>query len=140
MIMESAMRRRAICGAVVGVILTIMLGCATTGEIPVGLEESETIYISPANGDGVQDSVSYPLSVDLLERTSLTRYSLTVTDAYGATVRTVRIDYSTEGLLERIRGSDAQPPEVVLWDGRNDDGGFVPDGEYRVIVQVWDNP
>jgi len=126
-------------GAVVAVLLTVLLGCATTGEIPVELDESETIYISPENGDGVQDAVSYPLSVDVLERTSLTRYAMTVTDTQGAAVRTVTIDFSTDGLLARVRGSDAQPPEVVLWDGRNDEGGFVPDGEYRVIVQVWDN-
>ncbi|MCK4515464.1 MAG: hypothetical protein KAU31_09415, partial [Spirochaetaceae bacterium] len=129
------MKRRA----AVAVILTVMLGCATTGDIPVELDESETIYISPANSDGVQDSVSYPLSVDLLERTSLTQYAMTVTDIHGAAVRTVRIDYSADGLLARIRGAAAHPPEVVVWDGRNDDGDFVPDGEYRVIVQVWDN-
>ena len=133
------MRKSILGAAAVAVILTVMLGCVTTGEIPVELDESETIYISPANSDGVQDSVSYPLSVDVLERTSLTRYAMTVTDTNGAAVRTDRIDCSADGLLARIRGAATQPPEVVLWDGRNDDGDFVPDGEYRVIVQVWDN-
>ncbi len=133
------MRRLALGGAAVAVILTAMLGCATTGDIPVEIEQSDTIYISPANSDGVQDSVSYPLSVDLLERTVLTRYAITVTDSHGTAVRTVQVDYSTSGLFGRSRSAAAQAPDVVLWDGRNDDGDFVPDGEYRLNVQVWDN-
>lgn len=115
------------------------LGCATTGSIPVELEQPETVYISPANEDGVQDSVSFPLSVELLERTEIERYTVTVTDSDGNPVRTDEVDYSADGLLERVAGPDGTVPEVVVWDGRDDAGDFVPDGEYRLVVEVRDN-
>ena len=126
-------------GLFAAAVLVALVGCATTGEIPVGLDASQVIYISPANNDGIQDSVSFPLSVVPLERTVLKRYTVTITDGYGFAVRTVEGSVPSGGLFSRNRKADVEPPEIVLWDGTNDVGEFVADGEYLLRVQVWDN-
>ena len=41
-----------------------VLGCATfKGEIPIGLNLPDTMYISPKNGDGIQDELFISLGI-----------------------------------------------------------------------------
>ena len=118
---------------------TLLLGCSTVGDIVVDLTGDEVIYISPANGDGVQDEVSIPLSVVPVDQTTLKRYAITVLDAGGQPVRTVDEAVPEGGLFSSDRAISVEVPQFVLWDGRDDAGAFVPDGEYTLAVQVWDN-
>ena len=122
--------------AAVFALLTILGACTTTGEIPVELQEPRTIYISPANGDGVQDSARYPLNVTPLERTAIAQATVTVRDAGGTVVRREEETAPERRFLRRPEGVELF--EVVLWDGRDDAGELVPDGEYTLVVEVRD--
>lgn len=117
-------------------------GCATTGEIPVDLDTTEDIHISPANQDGIQDEVTFDLRVLPLERTRLTRYEISVTDLAGRPVRTTSEEVPHISWFRRIlprNRKSVAPPDVVLWEGRNDAGEFVSDGLYYLNVRAWDN-
>lgn len=119
--------------------LAVFLGCATIGEIPVGLSGDQVIYISPAIADGVQDNVSFTLDVTPHARSLIKRYAVTVNDSRGVVVRSIEEAVPEGGLFSPNRKAGVTPPEFVLWDGRNDDGDFVPDGEYRLLAEVRDN-
>lgn len=123
-------------------VLALVAGCATTGDIPVVIEAPQEIYISPAIEDGVQDAVTFDLNVIPLEQTRLTRYAISVVNLAGRSVRTIeeetpRISWFRR-LLPRNRRS-VEPPEYILWDGRDDAGILVPDGLYFLTVRAWDN-
>ncbi|TVR67261.1 MAG: hypothetical protein EA427_14295 [Spirochaetaceae bacterium] len=123
-------------------IVATLAGCATTGEIPVDLGSPGDIHISPANQDGIQDDVTFDLRVLPLERTRLTRYEIDVTNLAGRPVRTIREEVPHISWFRRIlprNRKSVDPPEVVLWDGRDDAGAYVPDGLYYLNVRAWDN-
>ncbi len=124
---------------VLSVALIGLAGCATVGDIPVDVAGDEPIYISPADGDGVQDSVSLPISVVPLDRTRLTSYSVVVSDTRGTVVRSTEQRVERRGLFARFRRDSVEPPEVLLWDGRDQADRLVPDGEYSLSVSVTDN-
>ncbi len=125
------------------VMLATFLGCATTGEIPVAIEEDQAIYISPANQDGIQDAVTLELVVTPLERTRLVSYEVAVTTGTGAAVFSQEQSIPQVGFFARLFGrnrrASVEPPEIVLWDGRDATGAFVPDGTYTLSVVVQDN-
>ena len=54
----------------------VITGCPTLDNLPVDLGDLEVIYISPANNDGIQDTVAISSSDVPLERTRLSRYSV----------------------------------------------------------------
>jgi flagellar hook assembly protein FlgD len=110
----------------------VLAACETVGELPVDFAVDGAVYISPANADGVLDSVTVPLSVVPLEGIELDRYTVMVEDAEDRTVST------TDGSPADALASD-NVGEVVLWDGRDDQGVLVDDGEYSLVVQVWDS-
>lgn len=76
----------------------------------------EHLLFSP-NGDGVKDTLS--LRAEVLQPLSLV---LRVQSATGATVRTETISISNTG------------PFSWTWDGRNQQGAVVPDGNYRLTA------
>ena len=136
------MKYRNIFGTVLYAAVIILAGCATTGEIPVLLDKAEDIHISPANQDGVQDQVILDLGIIPLERTRLTAYEIDVVSLAGRPVRTVREETPAILWFRRVfrRNRVAlEPPRVVLWDGRDDEGEFVPDGLYFLSVRARDN-
>ncbi len=120
-------------------LLMILAGCATTGTIPVDIGPEEAYYISPANGDGVQDDVVLPLTVLPLERTSLSAYSVEIRDAGGNVVRSYEERVPRGGFFRRFRRNGVTVPETVLWAGDNDRGEYVEDGRYTLVVTVTDN-
>jgi flagellar hook assembly protein FlgD/fibronectin type 3 domain-containing protein len=75
-------------------------------------------YISP-NGDGVQDQVS--LHYRVLQPVHL---EFTVADATNTIIRTVPVD-------QYVIGTQT----AFVWDGRDDKGIVVPDGQYSISVQ-----
>jgi outer membrane protein OmpA-like peptidoglycan-associated protein/flagellar hook assembly protein FlgD len=118
-------------------LIAALAACTTVGEIPVELDTLPTVYISPANQDGVQDAAVLPLSVVPLERTVITRATVTVTDAAGVRVYTSEQLSEDGGLVRRPEG--IEPAEAIFWDGRDDAGEFVPDGAYTLIIEVEDS-
>lgn len=131
------MKRCVLSLMVVAGILAIA-GCPTLDNLAVDLGDLEVIYISPANNDGVQDTVSISPSDVPLDRTRLERYSVTVVDADGEAVRQYE-ENAPETPRARRNEEAVEVDDIVLWDGRDDSGSLVPDGEYTLIVQVWDN-
>jgi large repetitive protein len=82
---------------------------------------TEPAYISP-NGDGVQDQMV--LHYRVLEPVHL---EISIYDEDGDRVRTLRRDHS-------LVGAEFEVP----WDGRDDRGLAVPDGEYRLTIQSYE--
>jgi outer membrane protein OmpA-like peptidoglycan-associated protein/flagellar hook assembly protein FlgD len=116
----------------------IAVGCASGAEIPVPPELPEVTYISPKNADGVQDELSVPLSAVEGETKRVKGYRLTISDSEDSPVRVV--EQSVSGGLKGLFGKKNQSEQqVLIWDGRSDNGEFVADGEYHYQLQAWDN-
>ena len=123
----------------------IAAACATVVSPTVGFLPSEPVYISPLNGDGIQDALSIAVDLEIDPRGVLAGYSITVFDENGAVTRLIQDEASTPGFFRRIRDAlapnqrESVPvPEVILWDGRDNYAEFVEDGIYTVILEAWD--
>ncbi|MGH1542894.1 MAG: CARDB domain-containing protein [Arenicella sp.] len=81
----------------------------------------EPAYFSP-NGDGVQDEAQ--LSFRVLEPVNLT---VSIYDQNNGLVRTIESSFDVIGSQQTIQ-----------WDGRDQNGLRVPDGEYRVFIQNYE--
>lgn len=124
-----------------------LLSCVTAAPPRLGADAPERSYISPANADGVMDSFSLPVSVIPEGKNVLYGYRISAADAAGKTVwsmeRTIPDPKKNiwEALLvdlklKRVKGIET--PELVVWDGRMQDGAFAPDGDYAVTISAWD--
>jgi len=123
--------KRCMAAAAVILAAAVLAGCATVGDVGVRLETPEVAYISPKNADGVQDSLVVPAGLMPVKNQTVQGYRLTVLDAALSEIRAV------EGTL--AAGKRGQPLEQeVLWDGRDDNGELVADGEYKYQVEAWD--
>lgn len=109
---------------------TDLAGNVTRGELPPivvdtrpggAWMEASTAGFSP-NGDGVDDEVFYELRVT--EDVELQSWELTIAGAAGGAVRTYR------GVSGTIF------PARLPWDGSDDGGDRVPDGEYTATFRV----
>ena len=99
-------------------------------------------YISP-NMDGVQDQLVIPFKTK--DRGYILGYRFVVEDADGSIVREIRnkeeAEEEPEGLMGRLLyvKHGISVPELLRWDGRNDSGAPVQDGEYRYRIEAWDD-
>jgi len=82
---------------------------------------TEPNYFSP-NGDLIIDQLNVHYKV--LQPINL---AINVIDEYGQTIRTIERSHSTIG--EEVN---------VVWDGRNNEGLVVSDGQYKIIVQNYE--
>ena len=104
---------------------------------------SGTQYISP-NGDGVQDSAELAFTVKLYVKSDegyVPGYGLTITSPDGEVeYEEQKTEDSDIGWFASIfRGFDLFELErTVKWDGTDQDGNLVSDGEYGVTIQVQD--
>lgn len=121
-------------------------GCATIIPPTVALEMAEVHYISPLNGDGVQDSLSLAINLQIDPRAALSGYSVTVYDSHDAQIRAYGDSVLIPGFFERtgnalglVKRSSIETPELIIWDGRSDTAQFVEDGTYSVILEAWDH-
>ena len=122
-------------------VAVILSSCATMGPIPVELGDGTVTYISPANQDGIQDSVEFSSSVLPLEKTVLKSYTILVTNEQGDAVRNITEEVKKGGFFSRWRNrrEAVDPPNLVVWDGKDDGDTFVPDGTYLLWITVSDN-
>ena len=111
-----------------------VFGCATfTGEIPIELDPADTRYISPLNGDGIQDVLFIPLEIPQIAGLIVQGYQFTVFDAAGGAVYTESAEAEA-----KQRNAAIDIPDQITWSGITDSGEYVPDGEYSYTVEAWD--
>lgn len=121
-------------------------GCATLQAPSIGLGSEGPVHISPANQDGVQDAVQIPVDLIPDSRGSVTGYAIRVVDAAGAEVfEFERAVEPSRGIIASLladlrirRKPGVDRPELIVWDGRDQAGAFVPDGSYRLTMEAWD--
>ena len=131
-------------------------GAEVTPQVTVGNED--TIYISPAESAGTQDSLSIPITVATAEGRNndvITAYVIEINDASGNLIWSETAIDETEApgffgrLLQNLglqeRASTVVIPESTEWDGtylgsdQGADGATVADGEYTYTLTATDN-
>ena len=95
-------------------------------EVPAALNLLDKIVISPEvltpNGDGINDQLQ--VSYILLRALSEVPINVTLYDLSGRTVR-------------RLQNSGAlNGPQLLTWDGRNEDGAMTPPGMYLLRLSI----
>jgi len=105
------------------------------------------IYISP-NGDHVQDSMALKLSVDD-EQSTIAGWTFTIEDrSSGKIVRTITATSTPPEKLNSLKAlrdgllftkKDVVLPDMLTWDGADDQGNPVPEGTYIVSFHAWDD-
>ncbi|HEQ71766.1 MAG TPA: hypothetical protein ENN69_04690, partial [Spirochaetia bacterium] len=107
-------------------------------------KDKDTVYISP-NLDGVQDDMALPISIT--DERYIKGYRLVIKDKAGKVVRTIENkenrseNIDLDNVVNRLLyvKSGVQVPSKLVWDGRNDTGALVPDGEYSYSLEAWDD-
>lgn len=124
----------------------LVIGCASVPGPQLDFQADREIYISPVNGDGVQDSASISVSAVTADRRALTGYRLEVLDDAGDRVNVQESSLPEQTFWKRLTASlglrvreSVSVPEELVWDGRSEDRSFVSDGRYRMLLTVWDN-
>jgi flagellar hook assembly protein FlgD len=118
----------------------------------INVELDDTVYISPDESPGTQDSVDIPIAVESAGGNAnvIVAYTLEITNPSGDIVWTQSaVDESEDpGFFGRLfqnlglaqRQTTVSMPESVAWDGSyldspaGSDGASVPDGEYTWIL------
>ena len=122
--------------------MILIAGCATfEGELPVELDIPDTTYISPANQDGIQDELTITVELTLpIPNVVVERFRITIADAERAAVIVLEetMDKATLRKLPRAERKKVKFSEYVVWDGTDDLGEYVPDGEYIYWIETWD--
>ncbi len=110
-------------------------------EITTDLEE--TTYISPGIADGVQDLVSFVVTIQPAKRLVIKGYAITVTDETGTEVYVKTDSVAKEDpffnkILIAIGfaglKSPVAVPDVLKWDGVDSEGNPVPEGTYSLVI------
>lgn len=102
------------------------------------------IYLSP-NNDGIQDDLSFPLSIS--EKRYIKGYEFIVENEEGDTVRIIenketRPEKRTvKTFFQNLFSSKSgiQVPEQIRWDGLTDSGEIASDGLYSFYIRAWDD-
>jgi flagellar hook assembly protein FlgD len=124
-------------------VLGVLVSCATfRGQIPVTTDAPERTYISPGVPDGVQDRLIVKATVAAAYKDMrIGGYRFSVKDATGTTVRTIEESVVPPERKYQIvlRPAKGIPlPNAFIWEGRNDNGDLVPEGQYTYGVEAWD--
>ncbi|MFW6343665.1 MAG: FlgD immunoglobulin-like domain containing protein, partial [Sediminispirochaetaceae bacterium] len=94
----------------------------TTKETPVFLSVDKTAF-SP-NNSGVKDELYIEPKLEVVE--DVVDYTLSIYPA----------DSDDDSEPVRTFKGTRRVPDRIVWDGRNEDGDVVPDGEYRAEIRV----
>lgn len=136
------MGRRTRVGGV-AFLLALLASCATyRGDIPVWTQARDRLFISPGVPDGIQDRLIVSASVaQAYENMQIGGYRFTVTDSRGAAVRTLGEQVVPPERRSRFVARPAAGirfPAAFIWEGRDDNGDLVPEGQYTYSVTAWD--
>ncbi|MBN2050406.1 MAG: gliding motility-associated C-terminal domain-containing protein [Spirochaetales bacterium] len=109
------------------------------GDIPLQTQQEEETYISPANQDGKKDTLNIPLDIPEIKGLRVTGYRFTVTAPQGTIVYLYEESLEeTKGLKGLFKKASVDIPDSLIWDGRDSQSNFVPDGGYTWTVEAWD--
>ncbi|MGI9255968.1 MAG: OmpA family protein [Salinispira sp.] len=127
--------------------------CITLSAFAGGAPEPETeiylnhfpVYISPGNPEIGRDVlITAAIQIDIDDNVSIRRYELRIYDKIGQIIYVVSEEnLEGRGFPENIFNVDGLPlitiPKTIIWDGRNNDGVLVDDGEYFYQIYVRDS-
>ena len=83
-------------------------------------EAVDVVSVFSPNGDGADDSVGFTVGAN----------------EPGTVVTTIR--NQAKAIVERVPTSLGSSTTAIAWDGRDADGAYVPDGEYRIAFVAVD--
>ena len=101
-------------------------------------------YISP-NLDGISDYLSVPISIT--DQRYVRGYAFSVANSDGEVVRRIQNkderpeNIGFRSVIDRLGFVDRgiEIPDVIRWDGNDNSGTLLRDGEYRFAVEAWDD-
>jgi gliding motility-associated-like protein len=123
------------------VLFTILLilslsGCATfVGEIPLEAEGKD-LYLSPINQDGIMDTISVPMNIPETKGLKIQGYTIEIRSPLDEIVFSKTWKDEPKGLFKRKH--PAVVPGEVLWNGTTQSGEWAADGDYYLMVEVYD--
>ena len=124
--------------------VNIPLGAIDSAGPDVRIEYTEKQYISP-NNDSTSDGLIIPLSID--DSRYIKGYTVKIYNDDGELVREIpnkekRPENITfQNIIQRLGyvKSGIDIPENIRWDGHNNEGTTVEDGEYSFVIESWDD-
>jgi outer membrane protein OmpA-like peptidoglycan-associated protein/flagellar hook assembly protein FlgD len=111
---------------------------------PEAAVEVQNLYFSP-NHDGVNDRARFDLDID--DNTMVFGWELEITDQQGRPVKAFEAQdvrkirkMTVAKYVRRIvaEKQEVEIPELVEWDGQDEQGRVVPDGPYSYTLTAWD--
>ncbi|MFP4373858.1 MAG: FlgD immunoglobulin-like domain containing protein [Spirochaetaceae bacterium] len=138
-------------GAALLVGVPLFAGGEQEGATELEMPPQPRQYISPADGDGVNDELELPFSTIVVqsEDAVIVEYELAVFDADGNVVwRESQVEEDRVGFFGRLFGADkprVEVPDTLTWDGTykdsdlGEDGEAVEDGDYTYQLFVRDD-
>ena len=121
--------------------LILAAGCASfEGNIPIGMDKDEAVYISPKNADGVQDALILPVEFPSMKGLSISTYEFVISRDDGTEVFSTGDSAAPPRWYQKIlrRRPAVALPDEIIWDGRDNQGSFVADGTYYLTASAKD--
>jgi flagellar hook assembly protein FlgD/outer membrane protein OmpA-like peptidoglycan-associated protein len=105
----------------------------------VTLDLADTTYISPVTQDGVQDEVSWNVTIVASQRMVVKGYRIIVTDESGGEVyRFEEFNPARQPIIFRFK-RPVVLPDAMSWSGISEDGSDVAEGAYYIVVEGVDD-
>ncbi|MEW5815862.1 MAG: FlgD immunoglobulin-like domain containing protein [Spirochaetota bacterium] len=110
----------------------------------IDLKKPEREYTSPKNADGVKDTLELNFAVTADTKMVIKSYQFNVYDKAGTLVYSkMEKDERRQGFFDRLFGNKRNigltMPSSLTWDGKDNEGNFVPDGDYIYELIVFDD-
>ena len=127
-----------------GIGVNAALGQVDSKPPSIEIDYPEAVYLS-MNNDGIQEETDFGLSIS--EDRFIYGWEFLVLDSDRAPVRSIQSRQSSpsgggwQEIIDRIShvNGGIEIPSRISWDGRDDNGISVRDGEYTFSVRAWDD-
>ncbi len=128
----------------IGTGVTMTIGNKDKDPPEVKIEYPEKQYISP-NNDGDNDELSFP--VDIKDSRFVMGYTFRIVDKNNKIIREYvnkddrPIRKNLKNLFKNFfsKKKEVPLPDRLTWDGKSQEGTLVKDGEYRFVIEAWDD-
>ena len=108
--------------------------------------EEQTRYISPESSPGVQDRLVVTPALSADEKLVVQRYRFVIRDSGGEEVYSVEEALEDPGFFRRTwrsifwkRKEAVEVPDELVWEGVDNGGASVAEGEYTYQLVAWDD-